>query len=331
MPLKILNIKNNIMKLLKITVLFIFLLFNIINLLSQPVNKHGQLKVENTKIIDKTGNTCVLRGMSLGWHNWWPRFYNTGTIEWLYNEWECNIVRAALGVEPEGAYLSDSTFGMNKIKSVVDAAIKTGIYVIIDWHSHGINLKEAKSFFKYMAITYGEYPNVIYEILNEPVKQSWDEVKTYSIEIIKTIRQYDEDNIILVGTPHWSQDIHIVADNPISGFENIMYTVHFYAATHDKWLRDRCDYALTKEIPIFISECAGMEANGNGDIDINKLNNWINWMENNKISWVFYTIADKDETCSALKPSANSEGGWSENDLKKWGILCKKLITKYNK
>lgn len=319
------------MKLLKITIAFVFLLINSLSLLSQPVKDHGQLKVDNTKIIDKAGNSYLLRGMSLGWHNWWPRFYNTGTIEWLYKDWGCNAVRAALGVEPEGAFISDSIEGMNKIKAVVEAAIETGIYVIIDWHSHGINLEEAKAFFKYMAKTYGDYPNVIYEVFNEPVKQTWDEVKSYSIEIINTIREYDEDNIILIGSPHWDQDIHIIADDPISEFKNVMYTVHFYAATHDNWLRDRCDYAISKGIPIFITECAGMEANGDGEIDINELDNWIYWMEKNQISWIFYAIADKDESCSALNPSAGSEGNWSENDLKEWGILCKELISKYNK
>jgi endoglucanase len=177
-----------------------------------------------------------------------------------------------------------------------------------------------------MAEKYGKYPNVIYEIFNEPVKDSWDTVKDYSIQVIKAIREKDPDNIILVGCPHWDQDIHIVADDPIKGFDNLMYTVHFYAATHKQQLRDRSDYALKKGIPIFVSECAGMEASGNGPIDYESWNTWIDWMEANKISWVTWSIADKNETCSMMQTTASDNGNWKESDLKESGIKTREKL-----
>ena len=92
------------------------------------------------------------------------------------------------------------------------------------------------------------------------MEDSWEQVKSYSVEVIKTIRAIEPDAVILVGCPHWDQDIHLAADDPITGYSNIMYTLHFYANTHGQWLRDRADYALGKGLPIFVSECAGMEA-----------------------------------------------------------------------
>lgn len=115
-----------------------------------------------------------------------------------------------------------------------------------------------------MATRYKGVPNVIYEVFNEPVEDSWEQVKSYSVEVIKTIRAIEPDAVILVGCPHWDQDIHLAADDPITGYSNIMYTLHFYANTHGQWLRDRADYALGKGLPIFVSECAGMEASGDG-------------------------------------------------------------------
>ena len=212
---------------------------------------------------------------------------------------------------------------------MVDAAIKQGIYVIIDWHSHNINLAESKQFFAEMATKYGKYPNVIYEIFNEPDKESWKEVKEYSEEIISTIRVIDPDNIILVGNPHWDQDIHIVADDPIKDVTNIMYTLHFYAATHKQGLRDKGEYALKKNIPIFISESAGMEASGDGPLNEAEWNTWIEWAEKNKISWVTWSVSDKNETCSVLLPSANAQGKWKLKDLKESGIKSKALLKKY--
>lgn len=293
---------------------------------AQPVKEHGQLSVKGVQLIDEHGNATVLNGVSFGWHNWWPRFYTQGTVKWLADDWKCSVVRAALGVEPQGAYLDKPEWSMEKIDTVVRGAIESDVYVIVDWHSHSIKLEEAKRFFTEVARKYGEKPHVIYEIFNEPVKDSWPAVKAYSVELIKTIRAIDPDNLILVGSPHWDQDIHLVADDPIEGQSNIMYTCHFYAATHGQFLRDRCDYALKKGIPIFITESAAMEASGDGPLNLDEWQKWIDWCATNKISLITWSIADKAETCSMLKPSAAADGNWKESDLKESGLRTRKLL-----
>ena len=295
---------------------------------AQPVKKRGNLSVKGTRVVDQNGSVIVLKGVSYGWHNWWPRFYNRESVKWLYKDWKCTVVRAAMGVEPEKGYLNSPGWSKEKTEAVIEGAIENDIYVIIDWHSHGLHLEGALKFFGEMAEKYGNYPHVIYEIYNEPVYQSWQEVKSYSIEVIRKIREFDPDNIILVGCPHWDQDIHLVADDPIEGFENLMYTIHFYADTHSQYLRDRGDYAIKKGIPIFVSECAGMSAKGDGPINYKEWNKWIDWMNKNAIGWVCWSIADKNETCSMLKESAGSEGKWSKTDLKESGIKTRELLRK---
>jgi endoglucanase len=297
---------------------------------AQPVKLHGQLSVSGTQLVDRDGQPVVLRGMSFGWHNFWPRFYNADVVHWLYKDWDCSVIRAAMGVEPDSGYLKDPVWSENKIKAVVDAAIKEGIYVIIDWHSHNINMPQAKDFFMDMAKNYGSYPNVIYELFNEPDYESWTEVKAYEVEIITAIRAIDPDNIILVGSPHWDQDINLPANDPIVGFKNIMYTMHFYAATHKQWLRDRTDSALKKGLPVFISESAGMEASGDGKIDDEEWKKWLDWAEKNKLSWIIWSVSDKDETCSVLKKSASSKGNWTKSDLKESGIISRDYIRYFN-
>jgi endoglucanase len=297
---------------------------------AQYVTKHGQLRVEGTKLKDKNGKEIVLRGMSFGWHNWWPRFYNADAVKWLKNDWNCKVLRAAIGVEPKGGYIRRPKFAMKRLTAVIDAAIKEDIYVLIDWHSHNINTEEAITFFTEMAQKYARYPNIIYEIFNEPDQESWEEVKAYSIKLIETIRKYDSQNIILVGCPHWDQDIHLVADNPITGYDNIMYTVHFYAATHKQYLRDRCDYALNKGIPIFISECCGTKADGKDPIDYPEWEAWRNWMETNQISWINWDIADKKEACSVLLPKVASKGQWKDDQLTESGKYIRSILRKYD-
>jgi endoglucanase len=291
------------------------------------VDKHGQLSVNGATLVDKNNETVVLRGVSLGWHNWWPRFYSKETVAELVSDWNITLIRAAIGVEPDGAYLSNPTHALRCLTTVVDAAIEHGIYVIIDWHAHYIHTEEAQAFFKLIATKYKNVPNVIYEIFNEPWDDMpWSEVKAYSETIIQTIRAIDENNIILVGSPHWDQDVHTVADDPITGYTNIMYTLHFYAGTHKQWLRDRADYALQKKIPIFISECAGMESSGDAAIDSEEWGRYVQWMQQNNLSWAAWSISDKDETCSMVASPASPISGWQDSDLKAWGKMVKQTL-----
>lgn len=297
---------------------------------AQFVKHHGQLQVVGTELVDKNGEAVVLRGMSFGWHSFWPRFYNERAVNWLKKDFKCNVVRAAMGIEiGDRPYIKEPVFSKEKIEAVVNGAIKSGIYVIIDWHSHNINLKESKEFFAEISKKYGKYPNVIYEVYNEPDYETWEEVKSYSEEVIKVIRENDPDNIILVGCPHWDQDIHLPAANPIKGYNNLMYTMHFYAGTHGKWLRDRTDEAIKSGLPVFVSESAGMEATGDGPLNYLAWQEYIDWMEARKLSWITWSVSDKEESCSILKQSANSEGSWREDDLKESGIKVRELLRKY--
>ena len=296
---------------------------------AQPVKTHGRLHVEKTQLMDEAGHEVVLRGMSFGWHNFWPRFYNAGAVKRLHTDWKASVVRAAMGVEPKNGYIDKPEESKMRIEAVINAAINEGIYVIIDWHSHHIRLEEAKTFFKEMAAKYGKYPNIIYEIFNEPEKDSWADVKAYSTELIATIRSIDSDNVILVGSPHWDQDIHLAADDPIQGYKNLMYTLHYYAGTHKQSLRDRGEYALAKGLPLFISESAGMEATGDGKIDTDEWKKWIQWSEKNKISWITWSVSDKNETCSVLQAGAASGGGWTDKDLKESGKMAREYLRDF--
>ncbi len=291
-----------------------------------------KLSVQGVQLVNEAGEPVILRGVSYGWHNWWPRFYNKQSVKWLKEDWGVDVVRAAMGIhfkEPKRTYNADPKKAVKILSRVVDGAIENGVYVLIDFHSHHLELELAKMFFGQMAAQYGEYPNVIYEIFNEPTReQSWEEVKAYAEEVIAVIRAVDPDNVILVGNPHWDQDLHLVADNPIQGAlaHNIMYTLHYYAATHGEYLRERGDYALSKGIPIFISESAGMAANGDGPLDYEAWQVWRDWSEERKISWITWSVADKNESCSFLYPRASSKGGWKLKDLRESAQVTRQLL-----
>jgi endoglucanase len=231
-----------------------------------------------------------------------------------------------MGVGLDDSYLENPGFALQCITRVIDGALQNGIYVLIDFHSHKLHLAEAQSFFAQMARKYKNTPNIIYEIWNEPDYYTWKEVKQYSEKIISTIRAIDTKNLILIGSPHWDQDLDSVASDPIKDQKNIMYTMHFYAGTHKQWLRDRTDNVMQKGIPIFISECAGMEASGDGPIDKKEWNAYTEWMQKKKLSWIAWSVSDKNETCSMLLPRASEKGGWSDDVLKEWGRIVRTSI-----
>jgi len=298
---------------------------------ADPVKEYGQLQVKGSQLCDQQGQPIVLRGVSLGWHNLWPRFYNKKVVKWLKDDWHPTVIRAAIGASNVDDHFGENPqFAYDCLYPAVDGAIKQGLYVIIDWHSHTLQKEAAVEFFGQVAKKYGKYPHVIYELFNEPVNDSWDDLKDYATAVISEIRKYDPDNIILMGCPHWDQDIHLVAESPLQGFTNVMYTVHFYAATHHQSLRDRMTAAVKKGVPVFVSECAGMEASGDGPINKEEWKAWVDCMEQLKISYACWSVSDKNESCSMLLPRAKATGEWTDDLIKPWGKMVRETLLRYN-
>jgi len=292
------------------------------------VEKYGQLGVKGNKVVDKNGNPALLRGMSLYWSIWGPqKYYNYNCIKWLRDDWHIQIIRACMAVE-NGGYLTDPATQKTLIDSVIDAAIKLGIYVIIDWHDDKAQhyTEKAQNFFVEMAQEYGNYPNIIYEPYNEPlggVGLTWkDSIKPYLVSVINSIRQYDPYNLIICGTPTWSQDVDIASGSPIAG-TNIAYTLHYYAATHKQWLRNKAATALKNGIALFVTEYGTCESSGSGVIDTIETRAWWKFLNQNKISRCNWSVADLTETSAILNPGASIDGNWDPSDIKPSGILVK--------
>ena len=259
-----------------------------------PVKQYGQLQVKGAQLCDQQGQPVILHGLNLEWDTRWPRMYNKKYMKTLKREGQYPLLRLAMEVSEGNGYLAHPQQAMACLKPVIETAIKQNIYVIIDWHANSMHTQEARQFFGKIAQRYGRHPHIIYEIYNEPIDETWTGIKEYASEVISEIRQYDPDNIVLVGCPHWNQDIHLVANSPLDSFQNVMYTVHFYAATHGDDLRQRTEDAVRPGIPIFISECGAMEASGEGPIDLESEAQWVAMCHRLGISFVkkFLTIHD---------------------------------------
>lgn len=301
-----------------------------------PKPLYGQLSVKGTQLVDSRGRSVQLKGISFGWHCMAMRFYNHSTVRALVDDWGANIVRCSIGLDNNPAVADpdfarafdhDPAFSYALVDSIVRGAVEKQVYVIIDFHSHNNNLQYAKEFFSTVSKKYGKLDNVLFELWNEPLKIAWSECKQYAETLIPIIRKNAPNSIIIVGTPTWSQDVHLAAADPIVGQKNIMYTLHFYAATHKQYLRDRLEQVVAKGLPVFISECGGMTADGDGYLDPEEWKSWIDLANRLNISWVAWSVHDKNEVCSFLKPSASSYGEqWTNDDLKPWAELVRQYL-----
>lgn len=295
-----------------------------------PVAANGQLKIKGTQLVNQSGKAVQLKGISSHGLQWYGDYVNKSSLKWLRDDWGINVFRTAM-YTGEGGYI-DNPSVKNKVKEAVEAAKELGIYVIIDWHilsdgNPNQNKAKAKEFFKEMSSLYGNTPNVIYEIANEPNGDvNWNrDIKPYAEEVISVIRKNDPDNIIIVGTGTWSQDVNDAADNQLKD-ANVMYSLHFYAGTHGQSLRDKANYALSKGAPIFVTEWGTSDASGNGGVYLDQSREWLTYLNSKKISWVNWSLSDKQESSAALNPGASKTGGWKLSDLSASGKFVRENI-----
>ena len=296
-----------------------------------PVQAYGFLHVCGNRICSQAGQPVQLRGMSLFWSNtgWGgERFYDARTVATLASDWHATVVRAAMGVEENGGYLASDAANRARVRVVVDAAIARGIYVIVDWHAHGLHQPEAEAFFGEMARAYARVPNLIWETYNEPKRQDWSgELKPYHEAVIRKIRAAGSKNLVVVGSPTWSQDVDVAVLDRIKSDDNVAYALHFYAYSHKKDLRDRADDAMKRGIALLVTEYGTCHSSGNGNFDPVESKRWADWMDANQISSANWSLNDKPETASALVPGASASGPWPDDQLTESGKWARAYVA----
>ncbi|MFW0714319.1 glycoside hydrolase family 5 protein [Pedobacter sp. N23S346] len=299
------------------------------------VERNGQLKVLNGKIVNSKNVPPQLRGISLSWSIWQgKKYYNPKVVNWLRSDFSINLLRVSMAVQPDSGYLQQSAEQEKLVVKTIDASIANGLYVLIDWHDHHADqhLAQSKVFFTKMAKIYAGKPNVIYEVFNEPEKIAWQTVKDYATQVIAEIRKYDAANLIIVGSPTWDQDIDVAAKDPIKGYNNIAYSFHFYASdpNHQELLMKKADAAIAAGVPIMVTEWGVGEADGNGEFNLEKTNKWLAWMERHQLSWANWNITDKKETTAILQPGASVKGQWKPEELTPAGQYIRTQLKKLN-
>ena len=297
----------------------------------------GRLHVKGTKLVDKKGHEVQLRGVSTHGLSWYPQYVNDKCFAQLHDKWGANVVRLAMYTEEYNGYCSGDAKNRSDLKKLIKKGVRLAkkhkMNVIVDWHilsdgNPNSHKKEAKAFFREMSREFKGYNNVIYEICNEPNNgTSWKEIKSYARSVISTIRKNDKKAVIVVGTPTWSQDVDQAAADPIKG-DNIMYALHFYAATHKADLRNKMTAAINKGLPVFVTEYGICDASGNGAIDKKEADRWVQTMDEYGVSYIAWNLSNKQESSSIIKSSCSKVSGFKKSELSDEGKWLYHLLRK---
>ncbi|PRY59718.1 glycoside hydrolase family 5 protein [Glycomyces artemisiae] len=302
-----------------------------------PAAEHGQLSVCGTTLCDAAGNPVQLRGMSTHGLQWYSQCLNDASLDALAYDWEADIVRLSMYIQEDG-YETDPAGFTARMHELIDEVTARGQYVIVDWHmldpgDPNYNLERAETFFAEIAREHGDQDNLFYEVANEPNGVAWSAIKSYHESIIPVIRQYDDDAVIILGTPDWSslglsgdggpQD---VIDDQVDA-ENVMYTFHFYAASHDDYYLDGLAGAAD-EIPVFVTEFGTQEYTGDGPNDFAMTQRYLDLMADKGISWVNWNYSDDERSGAAFEPGTCPGGPFTgdSGNLKEAGAWIRDRI-----
>ncbi|MEY7850482.1 glycoside hydrolase family 5 protein [Natrarchaeobius sp. A-rgal3] len=184
-----------------------------------------------------------------------------------------------------------------------------GVYAIVDFHRHWTDTdaedgwdgewgdsqegtinedlqEEVEMFWEIVAPRYADDDHVLYEVYNEPtepgmwaevdrqwVRDNWRLWKELAQPWVDTIREH-ADNIVIVGSPSWSQNPEGYYIEPFEG-DNLAYAYHIYSghvvSQNEAWDEVGIDGMGTdgvyEEVPVFVTEF-GWEATHAGATEL---------------------------------------------------------------
>jgi endoglucanase len=302
-----------------------------------PVQANGQLRVCGNRLCNKNGKAIQLRGMSSHGIQWYHQCLTNGSLNALAQDWKADVLRISMYIQ-EGGYETNPRLFTDRVHNLIEQATARGMYAIVDWHmltpgDPHHNLARAKTFFTEIAQRHAAKPNILYEIANEPNGVSWSRIKSYAEELIPVIRAKDPNGVVLVGTRAWSSlgvsdgaGEQEVVNNPVAA-ANIMYTFHFYAASHGTSYLNALSRAADR-IPVFVTEFGTQNSAGEGANDFTRSQQYLDLMAQKKISWVNWNFSDDWRSGAVFKEgTCNANSNWTgTGPLKEAGVWIRARI-----
>lgn len=305
---------------------------------SEPVTLTA-LHIEEGKIFNDRKAEVVLRGMSTHGLGWYPRYANANALATLKQQ-GANVIRLAMYSDANEGYLEEP-YNLDFVYMGIENAISQSMYVIVDWHilkdaNPLQHQSEAVAFFEEIAAHYGTTPNIIYEICNEPNGDTtWEDIRAYADTVIPTIRKYNEDALIIVGTPEFSTRLDVAMKDPLP-YDNLLYAYHKYIDVSKQsipeyyWL----EQAVKQNFPVIVSEWGIAYGKDSYQQELTKQKGiqedslvlepalqFLTYMQEHSLSWCGWSLSNDPEIHSAIRSDCEKLSGWMEADLTPGGKL----------
>lgn len=278
-----------------------------------------RLHVEDRVLADENGCRVQLTGMSSHGLLWYPEYTNAGAMQTLKDRGANTYRLAIYSDDAGGGYVQNKDETMRLAYIAIENALSTDMYIIVDWHVLSDcnplkNLESALEFFEEISAHYGDCPNILYEICNEPNGETtWDDIYAYAQSVIPVIRNSAPNAIVIVGTPNYSYSVEKVFDRPLE-FDNVMYSFHYYAGQFDDHYNELFEQCKKKDIPVFVSEW-GINYGADGKPAISQAETFLKVLDRRGISWTAWALCGKEEVFSAIRPDCAKLSGWEADDL----------------
>lgn len=304
-----------------------------IRVLSHPlggVDEYGQLSLDNAQLVNQEGAPVQLRGVSSHGLSWYYEYLNYPAMKYFKDN-GANMCRLAVYTEPTGAYLDEPERMLKTLYAAIENVVAADCYALVDWHifndsDPNTHADAAVEFFDRVSKQYANNPGVIYEICNEPSgATTWDDVVRYANRVIPVIRANSPNAIIVVGTPKQCTDIRSAIKAPLE-FDNVMYAYHMYTKYSVGDYETELPRAKSAGLAVFVSEWGVNYDKGDEEQNYQKALDFGKFLKTNKISWAFWSLSNKDEVYSVLKPQTSKLSGWNNDDLSDMGKLALTLL-----
>lgn len=76
-----------------------------------------------------------------------------------------------------------------------------------------------------------------------------------------------------------------------------------------------------------VTEYSITDSSGNGNVDLSSANAWATYMKENKMSYIQWSLCNKNESSALIKSSCNKLSGWDDNDLSETGKYLKQRLA----
>lgn len=315
---------------------------------AQTYKKRGKIVKKGNKLVGSDGKDIVITGIGTHSLSEYNNLYTPEVMKTLiYNGINCIRISVYLSdnqfIKSSGrtslGWLNHSDELKRIINELIEVATESGLYIILDWHSFHAKdggdvtqyTAEQQEFFTYFSNKYANKDNIIYELHNEPYKNTASELLDGVKKCASIIRNNNPDAVLITG--HGSDGTWVMNSlfNETNNL-NIFISPHLYTGEQNVDFIKDC---IRSTAPIFVTEWGNSSLSGDDTPNDTMAQAMFDYCHQEGISYCLWKLTYQAMDTAILNYDNNRAtysygyGGWRNSDLSHNGKFYFKNIKKY--